>query len=233
MIKCSISSYSQHEWQTSWRSRTDYTETKFARVSFEQKENKSTSGRYFSLRLTVRTDIKPMVTFSNLRHIVRLNFCKRLAIADFSLQLYLHVLRNQHMTFTFYSVCFKLFILHKGQMFKLLTWLVYLIHDNIKDGTFQFSKNVNMIDSISSFSKSITSPCTATSGKDRPMRSGATQALAAILHSEYFIPPFLGYQCTLFYRIFSPFVVASIQTRVLSLEARDCRVPKTVYETSN
>ena len=103
----------------------------------------------------------------------------------------------------------------------------------MKDCTFQFSKNVNVINSISSFSMSITSPSTATSEKDRPMRTGATQALAAILHSEYFIPPFLGYQCTLFYRIFSRFVADSIQARVLSLEARDCRVPRKVYETSN
>ena len=82
-------------------------------------------------------------------------------------------------------------------MFKLLTRPVYLIHKNIKDHTFQFSKNVNVIDSIFSSSMAITLPNPDTCGKDRPMRGGATQALAAILQGEYFIPPCLGYQCTL------------------------------------
>ena len=50
---------------------------------------------------------------------------------------------------------------------------------------------------------------------------GTTQAHASILKSKHFVSSLLSYRCALLYCICSPFVVRSIQTRVLSLQARD------------
>ena len=84
--------------------------------------------------------------------------------------------------------------------------------------TFYFSDNVKVISSIPSSSMVLAL------GKRAIMvegfvQSGAAQTHAVILKSKHFVSKFLGNQCTLLNRIFSYFVVASVQKRVLSLEA--------------